>query len=320
MSLSIRSYKPGDEEALVDVWNESLRYDPINLKVFERKVLLDPNFDPCGLKIAEINGEIVGFTIGIVRRYPLFYQGLEEDKGWITAIAIKSDYISRAGDLLLRKTLEFFKERRRKYVWYSPYTPNYFFPGVDPDRYEDVLGLLERHGFKRISEVLSMDVQLWPNYTIPDYIGELEEKLEREGIKICHLKTRYIYPFLKFLKENFSADWYRHALEMLQRGCDKDQILIAVKGNEVVGYCQYFHSDEYDWHRPGAHFGPFGVREDMRGKGIGSVLLAKCLYEMRTRGFHSAYLLWTEERAAKLYSRFGFKITRRFFIMRKTIE
>jgi len=67
LHLKIREYTAGDEEALVNIWNEFFRKDPSTLKVFERKVLLDPNFDESGLKIAEYNNEIVGFLIGIVR-------------------------------------------------------------------------------------------------------------------------------------------------------------------------------------------------------------------------------------------------------------
>ncbi|RLF03852.1 MAG: hypothetical protein DRK00_08000 [Thermoprotei archaeon] len=319
MRLEVRCYEPGVEEEVVRLWNECLKYDPITVKVFERKVLLDPNFDAEGLKLAYLDGGLAGFALCIVRRYPLFYQGLEEEHGWITALAVKPGAEAEVGDRLLEEALEFFKSRGRRFVWFSPYTPNYFFPGVDPDRYGWLLKLLEAHGFERVYEALSMDAQLWPDYTVPERVAELERKLREEGIEVRPLETRDIYPLLKFLEGNFSADWYRHALELLQRGCDKGQILVAVKGGEVVGYCQYWHSEEYDWHRPGAHFGPFGVREDMRGRGIGSVLLAKCLWDMRARGIHNAFLLWTEERAARLYSRFGFKVTRRFYVMRRRL-
>ncbi|MEM3766114.1 MAG: GNAT family N-acetyltransferase [Candidatus Bathyarchaeia archaeon] len=319
-SVKIREYRAGDEEPLVNIWNEYFRKDPLTLKVFERKVLLDPNFDESGLKIAELNGEIVGFLIGIVRRYPLFYHGLEDENGWITAIAVKPELTGAgAADHLMAEAFKFFKEKKRKYVWFSPYTPNYFFPGVDPERYGELLALLVRHGFEKTYEALSMDAQLYPDYSLPDWVAEAEKKLKEEGVEIQPLETRYIYPLLKFIGENFHADWYRHALELLQSGCDKDQILIAVKHGEVVGYCQYFHSEEYDWYRPGTHFGPFGVREDLRGRGIGSVLMAKCLQDMRSRGFHSAFLLWTDKETAKFYSRFGFKVSRRFYIMRKVL-
>jgi len=319
MGVEVKCYEPGVEEELVGLWNRCLKYDPITLKVFERKVLLDPNFEAEGLKLAYSGGRLVGFALSIVRRYPLFYQGLEEEHGWVTALAVEPGLEGEVGGRLLEEALGFLRSRGRRLAWFSPYTPNYFFPGVDPERYGWLLRLLESHGFERVYEALSMDAQLWPDYTIPEHVLEAERRLREEGVEVRPLETRDVYPLLKFLERNFSADWYRHALELLQRGCERGQILVAVRGGEVVGYCQYWHSEEYDWHRPGAHFGPFGVREDMRGRGLGSVLLARCLWEMRARGLHNAFLLWTDERAARLYSRFGFKVTRRFYIMRREL-
>jgi len=316
VGVEVRSYEPGVEGDIVDRWNRWLKYDPLTLAVFERKVLLDPNFDPEGLKLAYSGGKVVGFCLSIARRYPLYYQGLEEERGWVTALACDPS-APEVGAALLSASLEYLRGRGCREVLFSPYTPNYFFPGVDPDRYPWLLKLLEQHGFERVHEALSMDAQLWPDFTVPEEVERLERELEREGVVVRPLETRDIRPFLSFLERNFPADWYRHALELLQSGCEKGQVLVAVKGGEVVGYCQYWHSEDYHWHRPGAHFGPFGVRGDMRGKGIGTVLLARCLWEMRARGIHSAFVLWTDERAAKLYSRFGFRVTRRYYIMRR---
>lgn len=317
-----RSYEPGDEQRLVDMWNEILPYDSISMKVFERKVLLDPNFDPDGLRIAVMDEEFVGFCLGITRKYPLYYEGMEPEKGWITAVGFKRNQVDHeVGHRLVKDALGFFARNGTKEVWVSPYTPNYFVLGIDQDRYPGTVELLEHEGFTKEGEIVSMDLQLWPDYQVPIGVRELEAKLRKEnGIEIKYLETRYIHPFLCFLKEEFSADWYGHGLEMLQRGCDKDQIVIATRGNEVVGYCQYWNNEEYDWHRPGTHFGPFGVKETLRGKGLGSVLLARCLQDMRSRGVHHAFLLGAEEAPQRLYSRFGFKETRKYYIMKKVLR
>jgi mycothiol synthase len=77
-----------------------------------------------------------------------------------------------------------------------------------------------------------------------------------------------------------------------------------------LGYCQF----------EGEHFGPFGVREDCQNQGIGTVLLAHCLQAMRAAGHHNAWVLWTsDDTAAKVYSRFGFTVTRRFAVLRREL-
>lgn len=320
--FNVRCYKAGDEEAVVSLWNICLFRDPITLKVFERKVLLDPNFDPEGCFIAEKDGEVLGFVLALARKFPLYHQGMEEDKGWITSLFVSPQYRRRGvGSLLVNKALGFLSSKGRVEAWFSPYTPNFFFPGVDLDAYPEGFSLLGKHGFIKVYDALAMDLFLGPDFKVPDDVLRLEGLLKDGGIIIQTLETRHIYPFLKFLKENFSGDWYRHSLEMLQRGCDKDQILIALKdGTEVVGYSQYFNGEEYGWEGPGEHFGPFGVREDMRGRGIGTVLLFKCLRKMRERGIRHAFLLWTDERTAKIYLKAGFKVTRRFAVMKKSLR
>ncbi len=316
-------YEPGYEEEIVSLWNKCLYRDPINIEVFERKILLDPNFSHDGFLIAIKDGKPVGFAYNVVRRYPLLKDEDERDKdrGWIVAFgvdpAVKG---SEVGDILIEKSLEYHRKMGRRIVLYSPYIPNYFFPGIDVEAYPYEYSILLRHGFTEVAgaESYAMDADLWPDFKFPEDILEKERRLKLKGIEIVKLSTKYIYPFMSFMKNHMPADWYRHARELLLHN-RKEQIIIAVKDGEVVGYCQFWNGEGYSWHAPGAHFGPFGVRDDMRGMGIGSVLLYRCLVAMREYGIHRAFLLWTGERARRLYERFGFRVTRRFKIMRKVL-
>jgi predicted GNAT family acetyltransferase len=48
--------------------------------------------------------------------------------------------------------------------------------------------------------------------------------------------------------------------------------------------------------------------------------MAKCLLAMRCKGLHHAWVLWTSNDAAeRVYTRFGFRETRRFAVMRRKI-
>jgi len=86
-------------------------------------------------------------------------------------------------------------------------------------------------------------------------------------------------------------------------------MMVAFRGEEVVGYAQ--HRAE--------RFGPFGVNPDLRSRGIGRVLLAHMLLEMRKKGYHAAWFLWTGDYAAKLYSQCGFHEVRRFAVLKKDL-
>jgi ribosomal protein S18 acetylase RimI-like enzyme len=138
-----------------------------------------------------------------------------------------------------------------------------------------------------------------------------EEALREQGIEVRALQGHEVPLLLAYLEAHASPDWLREARELLidtTRGlASLDQITVAVQGDSVVGYCQF----------RGEHFGPFGVREDLRGQGIGTVLLARCLQTMRQHGLHNAWVLWTsDENAERVYSKLGFRKTRRFAVLR----
>ena len=87
--IAIRPYRGADEAALLELWNETLARDHIDATRFRTQVLLDANFDPTGLLLAEVEGQLAGFVLSIVRQTPLFLQGLEPELAWITAFGVR---------------------------------------------------------------------------------------------------------------------------------------------------------------------------------------------------------------------------------------
>jgi GNAT superfamily N-acetyltransferase len=133
-------------------------------------------------------------------------------------------------------------------------------------------------------------------------------------VVIESLSPAWLPEFLHFLAEAMPPDWLRHARELLLGTTDGrttwDQVTIALAGERILGYSQFV----------GHRFGPFGVREELRGQGLGSALLGFTLERMRRRGCHCAWFLWTGEDAARLYRRFGFRESRRFTLYRKDLQ
>ncbi len=311
--VRIRGYRSQDEASLLAVWNAALPYDPIDRRTFHRKVLLDPNFDPDWLLVAEVNHQLVGFCLCLIRRIPMEKVGMEPERGWITAFGVHPSWQRQGiGSALLERALQLFQEAGRTEVLLSPYTPNYFVPGVDEQRYRDGLAFLLRRGFEVVARPLSMDANIV--LFDPTPYAEREQRLREQGIEVRPLQPHEVPDLLRFLQQHMPGDWVRHARDLLSdiaRGWgDYDQFIVAWANSEVVGYCQF----------EGEHFGPYGVRSDLQGKGIGTVLMAKCLATMRQKGLHNAWVLWTSDEAAqRVYARFGFKETRRFAILRRKI-
>lgn len=311
--LRVRGYRPGDEAGVVRVWNAALWADPVSAATWRAKVLLDPNFDPAGCFVAEAEGEVRGVLVSLVRRVPFFNQGLEPEASWITAFGVEPAWQRRGlGAALLEAAVGRLRGLGRETVAISPYVPNYFTPGVDVNAYPHGVEFLTKRGFEILSRPLSMRVEL-TGFRPPEAIQTAAARLQADGIEIRPAAPADIAPVLDFAHQHFSWDWHREATGVLTDLFVGDPrvvgMLVATEDGEVIGYAQ---------HR-GERFGPFGVRPDQRGRGIGRVLLAATLTEMLKKNFHAAWFLWTGDDAARLYAQCGFHEVRRFAVMTKTL-
>lgn len=319
MSVQIDHYRDADEAAVLSLWNSALPLDPIDQNTFRRKVLLDPNFDSSSLLVAKSGSKFIGFGLCLVRHVPMEGVGMEEDIGWITAFAVHPSSRNKGvGGKLLETTLAHFAEAGRSTVQIAPYTPNYFVPGVDVELYADGIKFLEKHGFETISRPLSMDASLL-KFSYSNSCLQREEELLNQGISIRFLQPTECSAFMAFMCSHMPGDWARQAREALidatKEFTNFDRFIVAAlnsnknNGNHYVGYSQF----------EGEHFGPFGVLDCYQGKNIGTVLLGRALEAMRQQGSHNAWVLWTNDKTARLYERFGFTESRRFAIMEKKI-
>ena len=114
-------------------------------------------------------------------------------------------------------------------------------------------------------------------YTLPDYIPNPAIRIKR------------VYPtdrdvVCAFIRENFSEGWVKEAeYAMMQQPV---KCFIAVEDKKVVGFACYDATAK-------GFFGPTGVLESERGKGLGKELLLRTLYAMKEDGYGYAIIGWT---------------------------
>ena len=298
-SYTIRPFRGEDEAALIDLWNATMTYDRINPAVFRTRVLLDLNFHPEGLLVAEEEGSLVGFVLSITRQVPLFLQGLEPERGWITAFGvIPGRRREGIGLALFATALERMAAAGRREVFISPYTPNYFIPGVDVEAYPEAVAFLQATGWEITQQPISMRAET-TGFQVPAEIITREQALAAEGYAVRPVSAADLPELMPFIAGHFGWDWVRFAqeylLELFGPGSDQVCFLVATHQGRIVGYCQQRRE----------RFGPFGVDPSLRSKGIGRVLLFRCLADMLAKGFHSAWFLWTGKDAARLYAQAG---------------
>jgi GNAT superfamily N-acetyltransferase len=296
------------------VWNAALVADPISATTWRLKVLLDPNFDREGCLVAEVDGEVRGFLLSLVRRVPFFGQGYDPEDAWITAFGVAPGWEGQGiGSALLDAALERLKGLGRTRIALSPYVPNYFTPGADAKAYARGIEFLTKRGFEVVERPISMRAEL-TGFRIPETIEERAVALREEGVELRPATPADIVPVLDFIPRHFSWDWHREASGIFTDLFAGDPrfvgMIVAIQDGEVLGYAE---------HR-GERFGPFGVHTQLRSRGIGRVLLAMTLLEMLKKNFHAAWFLWTGEDAARLYSQVGFHEVRRFAVLRKELK
>jgi mycothiol synthase len=306
----VRPYAAADEEAIIEVWNSTLTADPIGVGTWRTKVLLDPNFAAEGCHVIEAEGRARGLLLSLTRRVPFYEDGLQPDEAWITAFGVHPEWRSRGfGGLLLDTALDRLRRLACKRVTLSTYVPNYFTPGADIAAYGPGIAFLIGRGFEVASRPLSMRAGL-TGFVVPSDIVDTQARLRAEGVEVRPLGPSDIVPVLDFVRSHFSADWRREAADVLADLFTGDpravSMLAAFRDGHVLGYAQ--HRAE--------RFGPFGVDAALRGRGIGRVLLAATLMEMRKKSFHVAWFLWTGDDAARLYATCGFREARRFAVLR----
>jgi GNAT superfamily N-acetyltransferase len=120
-------------------------------------------------------------------------------------------------------------------------------------------------------------------------------------------------PLLEFVRKEFPGDWVRVVRETATKilaGESANRLIAALDDENIVGFA----------HHENERFGPIGVAANQRGRGIGQVLMFATLQAQREAGFRTAWFLWSDDKTAeRIYNVAGFKETRRFALMKKTL-
>jgi GNAT superfamily N-acetyltransferase len=313
-----RGFARGDAEALVAVWNRSLPADPTTLGWLRDCVLLDPNFDRDGLRVALVGDQLAGAAYAVRRLTPHAGTELDSDTGWVPFFFVHPDYRGRGiGARLLTEALDFLRAAGRSRVEFAPYTPYYVLPGIDEVTYPAGFALLRKLGFSTLYSPVAMDRSL-VGYATPADVIALRRKREAEGYAFRTPGPGDLPDLVAFAAHEFAPDWGEAIRDSLHRGTPLDRFIVALETqhqDRIVGFSTY---GAYQGVRE--RFGPFGVEAAQRGTGLGKILLHETMTRMRAEGLHASWFLWTGEEspAGHLYKAAGYEVTRQFHVMRRT--
>lgn len=107
-----------------------------------------------------------------------------------------------------------------------------------------------------------------------------------EGVEIKRALSLDKRKILRFIEENFGEGWLGEADVALS--CCPSHCVIAVKEEQVVGFACWDATAK-------GFFGPTGVSEQCRGKGVGKALLLRTLAHMREEGYVYGIIGWVDD-------------------------
>ena len=299
--ISYRKYKYEDFEDILVLLNEELEYDSLERFLLSEKLYEDPAWDPNTTYIAESDKEIVGFLQGVRRTIN------EKNCGYIKLFAVKNQFRRNGiGSELLRRFEEYLQEENISTLRVFDAPLNYFMPGVDP-RYTPAVCFFERKDFVKKDEAINMDVDL--SYTDWD-VSEKLESLKKDEISISRFENTDEKELIEFISKEWKL--WEFELKMAMKNVPA-AIFIARKDNKIKAFSAWDGNN-----RGTGWFGPMGTHPDLRGKGVGGVLLYSCLDDMRKKGYEQSVIPWVGP--VSFYSHYaGAKISRVFWRYEKKL-
>jgi len=200
---------------------------------------------------------------------------------------------------LLNKLEKKLKDDGVKEVRVFESAPRYMFPGVDP-RYTGIYIFFLNNGYKVFDYTFNMFLKLTHLYTYQQI----------QGVEILRAKAPHQEEVRLFLKTHFPP-WEEEVLTSFTY--DPPRLVIALQKGRIVGF------SAFDTNNPGVGwFGPMGVDNSLRGKGIGRVLLLETLNFMMEVGYKNAIIPWVGP-VAFYYKTVGATINRVFVRMKKML-
>lgn len=273
--MNVRPLTRDDAQAVLELWNRAAPFDPVNARLLEEKIWGDPDFNPRLAQVGQQHGELVALIVGVVRA------AAPTRTGYIKLLAVDPAHQrQRNGSQLLELVEGALLEQGATEIRIAESAPNYLTPGVD-QRLPETLSFFEGHGYEPFAEAHNLSVDL----AIEDFhTQQAEQDLRAQGIQVRRATANDRPALVTFLQAHWPA-W------QAESGCAYANKPISLHlgwvDETVIGFAAY-HGNNVGtgW------FGPMGTDPTYRGRGVGAVLLRRCLRDLKDQGLGAAIIPW----------------------------
>ncbi len=275
--MKIRFFTDNDLDPVVRLLDANFTYDHMTTSLLKEKIFDDPNYDPETVWVCTEDDNIVGFMQGVMRQIH------GENIGYIKLMAV-DEAVRRKGIAreMYLKLEEHFREQDADKVRIYDVPFNYFMPGIDP-RYTPALCFAMRMGFERFADTSNLQVALQTqNWSTG---GEEERlKIKDQRIEIKRAREEDINELMGFIDAEFPL--WRAEAEASFRSKPVAMHIALLDGKVKAFSGHNGNNIGTGW------FGPMGTHPDLRGKGIGGILLKRCLADMKNWGLEYGIIPW----------------------------
>ena len=275
--MRLRGLRRDDAAPLLAMWNATARFDPLTPELLEEKTWNDPDFDPRLALVCEDEGAITGFGMGVVR------ESARGPRGTVKLAAVAVECRRQGiGSLLLAALEAAFRERGAAAVRVCESAPNYLTPGVD-SRYSAAPHFFEKLGYRRIGEACNMSVDL----SVPVYdMAGAERRVASHGLVV-----RRAGPGDRAsLSSLLAAHWPSWQAEVDRALCNEPAtVFLCERDGETLDFAAWDANN-----RGTGWFGPMGTAPEARRRGLGQLLLFRCLDDIRESGLAYATIPWVD--------------------------
>ncbi|MFA9371556.1 MAG: GNAT family N-acetyltransferase [Labilibaculum antarcticum] len=276
MTNTIRQYHDKDFDEVLALCQNTYKFDSLTKELLHEKIYEDPFFNPKMIWIAEEGTAIVGFLMGTIR---MDIRGV--NYGYVKLMAVEESHrrkgIAKSMYELLEKEL---RSQKIDVMRLGDVPMNYFMPGIDP-RYTPALCFAMRMGFNRFMDTSNLVV----NLSDREWIDEKKiMALKSDDIEICRATKEDKDELMDFVAEEWKL--WQFELKMAYKS-NPVAIHVAKLNGKIKAFSAHSANNKgLPW------FGPMGTHPDLRGKGMGKVLLYRCLEDLKNLGYKTAIIPW----------------------------
>jgi N-acetylglutamate synthase-like GNAT family acetyltransferase len=245
--------------------------------LLQEKTLGDPDFEKelTLVGLSEISNSPIAFLQAVIRTRDT------GKVGYIKLLCVDSNERRKGYARSLYQNIEQkMKQQQVKLIRVYESFPNYFMPGIDPF-YTEAVCFFERLGFKKFGDTSNLIADL----SIEKFDTDADEKnLLKEKIIIRRAEEKDKQKMFDWIEKNFPA-WHGEVSSAFQN--NPITLFIAEREGNITAFSAHEGNNKgTGW------FGPMGTDSSLRGKGVGGILLKKCLQDMKEMGFVKAIIPW----------------------------